>query len=70
MLDTSHDFAVASQELGLPVEQLLTPLTRFKAQKPEDHFAMACTHPGTSSLGIKSEPEYCMIVNRPEPSSS
>jgi len=40
MLDTSHDLAVASEELGHPVEQLLTPLTRFKAQRPEDHFAI------------------------------
>lgn len=40
MLDTSHDFAVASQELGCPVEQLLTPLTRYKAREPESHFAI------------------------------
>lgn len=40
MLDTSHDFDVASEELGLPVEQLLTPLTRYKAKKPEDRFAI------------------------------
>lgn len=40
MLDTSHDFAVASQELGAPVEQLLTPLTRYKAREPEEHFAI------------------------------
>lgn len=40
MLDTSHDFTVASQELGWPVEQLLTPLTRFKAQEPASRFAI------------------------------
>ena len=40
MLDTSHDFAVASEELGCPVEQLLTPLTRFKAQQPAERFAV------------------------------
>lgn len=32
MLDTSHDFTEASAELGCPVEQLLTPLTRYKAR--------------------------------------
>jgi len=29
MLDTNYDMAEASSELGCPVEQLLTPLTRF-----------------------------------------
>lgn len=40
MLDTSHDFTKASAELGCEVEQLLTPLTRFKAQRPADHYAI------------------------------
>lgn len=40
LLDTSHDLAEAAQELGCPVEQLLTPLTRFKPQRPEDFFAI------------------------------
>lgn len=30
LLDTSEDLAVCSEQLGAPVEQLLTPLTRFK----------------------------------------
>lgn len=30
LLDTPHDLQVASGELGCPVEQLLTPLTRYR----------------------------------------
>lgn len=30
MLDTSQDLTVCADEIGCPVEQLLTPLTRFK----------------------------------------
>ena len=40
MLDTSHDLDQAAQELGCPVEQLLTPLTRFRPQKPDQSFAL------------------------------
>ena len=40
LLDTSHDLTVASSEIGAPVEQLLTPLTRFKPQQPESRFAI------------------------------
>jgi hypothetical protein len=41
LLDTSEDLTVASVELGgLPVEQLLTPLTRFLPQQPESRFAI------------------------------
>lgn len=40
LLDTSHNLDTCAAELGAPVEQLLTPLTRFKAQKPEAHFAI------------------------------
>lgn len=40
MLDTSHDLATAAAELRHPVEQLLTPLTRFKNRNPESHFAI------------------------------
>ena len=35
MLDTPEDLDVAAGELGCEVEQLLTPLTRRKRQKPE-----------------------------------
>lgn len=38
LLDTSEDLAVCSAELGLPVGQLLTPLTRFKRRS--DLFAI------------------------------
>jgi hypothetical protein len=39
MLDTSHDLTTAQSELGCPVEQLLTPLTRFRRQQPDAKFA-------------------------------
>lgn len=40
MLDTSGDLREAQAELGCPVEQLLTPLTRFRPQYLEAHFAI------------------------------
>lgn len=42
MLDTNQDFDVCSAELGnkYPVEQLITPLTRFSNQRPDHHFAI------------------------------
>lgn len=40
MLDTSHDMDEAERELHCPVEQLFTPLTRFRPQRPEQRFAI------------------------------
>jgi hypothetical protein len=40
LLDTSEDLTVAESELGVPCEQLLTPLTRFKRQNPDGWFAV------------------------------
>lgn len=40
LLDTSEDLKVCEAEIGCPVEQLLTPLTRFTAQYPEERFAI------------------------------
>lgn len=41
MLDTPTDLEECERELGVEhVEQLLTPLTRYKAQRPGDHFAV------------------------------
>jgi hypothetical protein len=40
MLDTSQDFTVCETELGVPVEQLLTPLTRYRPQRPDESFAI------------------------------
>lgn len=40
LLDTSHDLNQAAKELGCEVEQLLTPLTRFKPQQPNARFAI------------------------------
>lgn len=40
MLDTSEDLTVCQQEIGCVVEQLLTPLTRFKRQQEESMFCI------------------------------
>jgi hypothetical protein len=40
LLDTSHDLNQAAKELGCEVEQLLTPLTRFRPQQPDARFAI------------------------------
>src|ERR1700748_933419 len=40
MLDTSTSFEQAEKELGCRVEQLFTPLTRFKPQRPDEPFAI------------------------------
>lgn len=40
LLDTSEDLKVCEAELGCPVEQLLTPLTRFKPQQPDAFFSI------------------------------
>jgi hypothetical protein len=38
LLDTSEDLAVCEGELGCKVQQLVTPLTRFTRQRPDDPF--------------------------------
>lgn len=40
MLDTSADLSMCAGELGCEVEQLLTPLTRFRPQRPDDRYAI------------------------------
>jgi hypothetical protein len=40
LLDKGNGLDVAEKELGCEVEQLLTPLTRFNRQRPEQHFAI------------------------------
>lgn len=40
MLDTSDDLSVCEAEIGCPVEQLLTPLTRFSLQREDACFAI------------------------------
>lgn len=40
LLDTSHNLDECSRELGCAVEQLLTPLTGFRPQQPDGHFAI------------------------------
>jgi hypothetical protein len=40
LLDTSEDLKVCETEIGCKVEQLLTPLTRFKVQYPDEKRAI------------------------------
>jgi hypothetical protein len=40
LLDTSQKLDVCADELGCEVEQLLTPLTRYRLQRPESRFAI------------------------------
>ena len=40
MLDKGTGLDTAETEIGYPVEQLLTPLTRYKPQRPEAKFAI------------------------------
>jgi hypothetical protein len=40
LLDTAHDFATAEKELGSPVGQLLTPLTRYRLREPKRPWAI------------------------------
>lgn len=40
MLDTSQSLTVCQGELGCPVEQLFTPLTRYLPQDPEGHYGI------------------------------
>ena len=40
MLDTNHDLAICAEELGESVEQLFTPLTRYRNRHPEQKFAI------------------------------
>ena len=40
MLDTSQALEKCSEEIGAPVEQLFTPLTRYRPQIPEQRFAI------------------------------
>lgn len=40
MLDTSQNLRECASELGCGVEQLLTPLTRYRRQEPESYFAI------------------------------
>lgn len=40
LLDTSENLDICQAEIGVQVEQLLTPLTRFLPQRPDQHFAI------------------------------
>ena len=40
LLDTHQDLGQCAQDLGCPVEQLLTPLTRYRPQEPTAGFAI------------------------------
>ena len=74
LLDTSEDLEVCRAELGCPVEQLLTPLTRFKRQYPKRRFsidngAFAGFKPGEFKgllLREKDAKELCRFVAVPD----
>ncbi len=40
MMDTPESLATCELEIGLPCEQMFTPLTRYNAQRPEARFCM------------------------------
>jgi hypothetical protein len=40
MLDTSENLETCKAEIGCEVEQLFTPLTRFRCQDPQAHFGV------------------------------
>lgn len=40
LLDTGQDLSLCQEELGVRVEQLLTPLTRYLPQNPEQEYAI------------------------------
>lgn len=40
MMDTPESLEVCEREIGLPCEQMFTPLTRYNAQRPEQEFCM------------------------------
>ena len=40
LLDTPQDLSECEAELGVPVEQLLTPLTRRKPQRPDQEYGI------------------------------
>lgn len=40
LLDTGQSLSECERELGVPVEQLLTPLTGYRPQNPEQHYGI------------------------------
>ena len=40
LLDTTQNLVQCAEEIGAPVEQLFTPLTRYRPQMPEHRFAI------------------------------
>lgn len=74
LLDTSEDLAVCAAELGCDVGQLLTPLTRFRLQRPElpwgiDNGAFA-RFEGKAFLSLLKREEHhkanCLFVTAPD----
>lgn len=61
LLDTSQKLSVAETELGFPVEQLLTPLTRFNRQKTDGYFAI--DNGAFSKKGFQ-RPAFEALLNR------
>lgn len=61
LLDTSENLATCSLELGCPVEQLFSPLTRFKDRNPTAK--KAADNGGFKGLNI---PAYLALLEREE----
>lgn len=62
LLDTSQNLRTCSEEIGAPVEQLLTPLTRYRPQEPEQRFAI------DNGAFSKFEPEnFLSLLEREHP---
>lgn len=59
LLDTSEALHICEAELGCPVEQLLTPLTRFALQHPGEPFAIE-----NGCYKCFDEPAYLALLER------
>jgi hypothetical protein len=57
MLDTSEELAVCEAEIGCPVEQLLTPGTRFNLQREDAMFGID----NFAYSGFKAEPFLSLL---------
>lgn len=62
MLDTSEDLDVCEAEIGCPVEQLLTPLTRFTLQREGGQFGV-----DNGCFKRFDEDAFMALLNREKP---
>lgn len=74
LLDNGQDLAECEAEIGVPVGQLLTPLTRYRLREPERPWAIdnggfnELDIPGLESLLAREEhhKEKCLFVAAPD----